>query len=169
VKRFHATVSHLVAADEKIDLFEFTLQKILLRHLERTGRQARKAVAKYYAIRPLAGDAALLLSALAHAGHPDGGQAQAAFATGALRLNLRKTPITFLDKPSCGLKAVEEALDKLAVAAPGVKRLILRAGAECVASDGTVTPHEAELLRAIADALDCPLPPFGGKAAAKQE
>jgi hypothetical protein len=34
------------------------------------------------------------------------------------------------------------------------------ARAETVAYDGKIQPREAELLRAIADALDCPIPPF---------
>lgn len=31
---------------------------------------------------------------------------------------------------------------------------------ETVAADGHVTEREAELLRAITDSLDCPVPPF---------
>jgi tellurite resistance protein len=29
-----------------------------------------------------------------------------------------------------------------------------------VAADGVIQPREAEMLRAVADALDCPVPPF---------
>ncbi len=163
IAAFHTCVNHLVEADEQISLFEFTLQKILLRHLERTGKQARQA-AKYYAVRAVVPETATLLSALAHAGHPDASQAQQAFTVGVRRLGLGKQPVGFLTREACPLGAVDQALDKLAFAAPGVKRLVLRAAAECVASDGTVTREEAELIRAVCDALDCPMPPFGGKA-----
>jgi tellurite resistance protein len=37
---------------------------------------------------------------------------------------------------------------------------ILQASALVMATDGRVDRREAELLRAIADALDCPVPPF---------
>ena len=37
---------------------------------------------------------------------------------------------------------------------------MLNACAHAVASDGVLQSREAELLRAIADTLDCPLPPF---------
>ncbi len=30
----------------------------------------------------------------------------------------------------------------------------------CINADGVVTPEEAELLRAIASLLDCPIPPL---------
>ncbi len=37
---------------------------------------------------------------------------------------------------------------------------ILLACGKAVVADGQVTEREAELLRAIADSLDCPVPPF---------
>jgi hypothetical protein len=45
-------------------------------------------------------------------------------------------------------------------AAPSVKKNVLLACAQTVAADGKVLDREAELLRAIAGALDCPIPPF---------
>ena len=41
-----------------------------------------------------------------------------------------------------------------------MKRNVLLACAQAVAADGQVLDREAELLRAIAEALDCPIPPF---------
>ena len=58
------------------------------------------------------------------------------------------------------LARVDSALDRLTQAAPSVKRNVLLACAQTVAADGQVLSREAELLRAIADALDCPSPPF---------
>ena len=37
---------------------------------------------------------------------------------------------------------------------------VLEACARTVASDGILRTREAELLRAMADTLDCPIPPF---------
>ena len=45
-------------------------------------------------------------------------------------------------------------------AAPYVKRNLLLACAHTVASDRKVEVREMELLRAIADTLECPIPPF---------
>jgi tellurite resistance protein len=50
----------------------------------------------------------------------------------------------------------------LGKAAPQIKKNVLHAGALTVAADGKIQSREAELLRAIASTLDCPLPPFLG-------
>jgi hypothetical protein len=55
---------------------------------------------------------------------------------------------------------VDAALDRLAQAVPSVKKNVLLACAQTVAADGKVLEREAELLRAIAETLDCPIPPF---------
>ena len=54
----------------------------------------------------------------------------------------------------------DAALDHLAAAAPDVKRTVLTACGAAVMHDGEVNDPEMELLRAIADTLDCPIPPF---------
>jgi len=48
----------------------------------------------------------------------------------------------------------------LADAHPTVKRMLVRACAACIRHDRKVTLEEAELLRAVTAALDCPMPPF---------
>ncbi|MCX6891870.1 MAG: peptidase M48, partial [Verrucomicrobia bacterium] len=58
------------------------------------------------------------------------------------------------------LAHVNSALDRLAETVPSVRRNILLACAQAAATDGKVLCREAELLRAIAEALDCPMPPF---------
>ena len=54
-QQFRAAVQKLVESDGEIDLFEYVLQKIVLRHLEPHFLQARKPIIQYYAIKPLAG------------------------------------------------------------------------------------------------------------------
>ena len=53
-QQFRAAVQKLVESDGEIDLFEYVLQKIVLRHLEPYFAQARKPVIQYYALKPLA-------------------------------------------------------------------------------------------------------------------
>ena len=40
------------------------------------------------------------------------------------------------------------------------KKNVLEACVQLVGADGVIQEHEAELLRAIAESLDCPIPPF---------
>ena len=60
----------------------------------------------------------------------------------------------------CGLREIEVALDNFALATPLVKKRLLHASGKTVMSDQRVTSDEAELIRAIADAIGCPIPPF---------
>jgi uncharacterized tellurite resistance protein B-like protein len=55
---------------------------------------------------------------------------------------------------------VDAALNRLCQAVPQIKKNVLNACAQTVAADGVIQEMEAELLRAIADTLDCPIPPF---------
>ncbi len=159
-QQFCAAVKALVECDGEIDLFEYVLQKVVIRHLEPQFLPARKPVLQYYALQPLVPDCAVLLSELAHVGQDDPVRAQAAFKQGAEMLaNAAQVEILFLSGEDCGLARVDAALDRLSQAAPQIKKNVLNACAQTVAADGLISEGEAELLRAIADALDCPLPP----------
>ena len=58
-------------------------------------------------------------------------------------------------------------MNELDAAAPPLKRQILNACAACIGADGRVTLEEGELLRAVADALGCPVPPLQSLAGAE--
>jgi hypothetical protein len=58
------------------------------------------------------------------------------------------------------LASVDRALQRYDAAASGLKRSLMLACAAAVMADDEVTDREAELIRAIGDALDCPVPPF---------
>jgi uncharacterized tellurite resistance protein B-like protein len=65
-----------------------------------------------------------------------------------------------LPADECDLSNMDAALERLSQAVPQIKKNLLGACAQTVAADGVIQQGEAELLRAIADALDCPVPPF---------
>ena len=69
-------------------------------------------------------------------------------------------PLELLSGESAGVAALDAALNRLAVAAPIIKKNLIEASVRVVAADGVIQEAEAELLRAIADTLDCPMPPF---------
>ena len=52
------------------------------------------------------------------------------------------------------------AFERLAQVQPSSLQPLLAACAACIAADHTVTPDEGELMRAIADAIGCPMPPL---------
>jgi uncharacterized tellurite resistance protein B-like protein len=66
----------------------------------------------------------------------------------------------FLPADRCGLARLDEALSVLNELAPRQKRRLIHACAVTVSADREVTVMEAELLRATADSLGCPMPPL---------
>lgn len=156
---FMENVNHLIKADEQIDLFEYTLQRMIKRHLEPSFRKLKPPVVQYYDINGLSRDAASILSCLAHWGADSPAEAKTAFSNGLKRLHL-KTKVELISQENCGLVLFDKALTNFDAASPGVKKLILDACISCVGADGKVTAEEAELLRAISDTMGCPMPPF---------
>jgi hypothetical protein len=151
-----------VGSDGKVELFEFVLQKIVLRHLASKFGEAPPATVQFYTLKPLVPDCAVVLSALAAAGSPAAGEIQTAFAAGAPYLRAPdNVPLELLSGESAGVAALDAALNRLAVAAPIIKKNLIEASVRVVAADGVIQEAEAELLRAIADTLDCPMPPLG--------
>lgn len=156
---FMENVRHLVAADEKLDIFEFALERIIRRRLEPVFHKTQRAAVQFYSMKPLLPRCVELLSALAYWGNGDAAGAQTAFAKGAKKLKV-SVLIRMAPPEACGLDALDAALVQLALASPSIKKRLLEACITCIGADGQVTVEEAELLRAVGDALDCPVPPF---------
>lgn len=160
-EQFRTAVNALIASDAQTDLFEFMLQKIVMRHLDTRFYPERRPVTQFYDLRPLVRDAGILLSATAYAGAADPVQARTAFDKGAESLGrIARTEIPWLPPSECDLSHLATALDRFAQSVPQIKKNVLSACAETVAFDQVIQAREAEILRAIADSLDCPLPPF---------
>jgi Zn-dependent protease with chaperone function len=159
---FRTNVARLTAADDKMDLFEFTLEKVLLRHLDSAFLRARVPSVRFTSLKPLLHDTAVVLSVLAHAGHTDSDAAAKAFDDGRQQLEQRGVvpALQMTPRAECRLSTMNHALDRLVDASPWCKRKILTAFAHAAASDGQLTSTEAELLRAIADTMECPMPPI---------
>ncbi|MBW2487429.1 MAG: M48 family metallopeptidase [Deltaproteobacteria bacterium] len=157
--KFKTFVQILVEADARLSFFEFALQQILLHRLEANFKRPKKEIV-YRSISALALETVHILSRLAHVGHRREVAAQAAFNCGWARLNITdpRWKMQPADKVSFGVLRI--ALQRFATASPGVKKNLLDACAHCVLHDERVTLEEAELVRAVAYALDIPLPPF---------
>jgi Zn-dependent protease with chaperone function len=159
-QQFSRTLKWLIESDRQIDLFEFVLQKIIRRHLEIRFTNARSPAAQYYSIKPLLPDCAVVLSSLAQIGSRDPAEVERAFRAGAPFLRFPDGALRLLPPQQCGLAAIDSALNRLALAVPQIKKNLIEACVHAVGADGVIQEHEAELLRAIADTLDCPMPPF---------
>jgi Zn-dependent protease with chaperone function len=155
---FRQNVEALVQADERIDLFEWALQRILLHDLEAHHAGTAPPRVRYRTIVSLERQCELLLSVLAHAGHRDEAAAERAFGQARDRLNL--PGMRLRRREECRLGALDTALADLEGASPQVTRQILEAAVACIAADRQVTATEAELLRAVSASLGAPMPPL---------
>jgi len=153
-RRLHALCERLFAADRRLSLLEWCVRRMLLRRL--SPKEVKTVT--HYGMQRLAKPLGVVLSTLAAVGSRDADRAQAAFAKAAGTLGELRLAHTAPE--ACSLKALDDALNQLAGLAPKQKRRLLEACAMCVAADAVVKPGEAETLRAIADALDCPMPPI---------
>ena len=160
-EQFSQTLEWLIESDGQMGLFEFVLQKIVMHHLAPQFGRAPRTVVQYYSLKPLVPDCALLLSALANLSSNDAGEIQKAFDTGAPYLRAPDTgELNLLPREKCGVDEIDATLNRLAQASPLIKKNLLEACIHVVGADGVILETEAELLRAIADTLDCPMPPL---------
>jgi len=145
-------IKAVIEADRKITLGEFVLLTLCRSQIQR--EEKRPLPAQTRSIVAVAGEAAVLLSLLAHAGK--GGMA--AFDKGMAALGVAGG---VLRAPSeLNIEAVESALNGLKLLAPLKKPLFIKACVAAAMADDKLTLAEAELLRAICAALDSPLPPI---------
>ena len=142
---FLAAMRAAIEADSRLSLGEFVLDTILDWNLGPKSKRAGGV--RFQSRNELAPECALILSLLAHAGN-----SEAAFAKVAPNLALAP-------RDSLQLAKVSEALERLSQLAPLEKEPLIGACAELIAADANVKLVEHELLRAVAAALDCPMPP----------
>jgi Zn-dependent protease with chaperone function len=145
----------LVDADRRISLFEWTLHHILLRHLRPQFEAVKPPQIVYYGLQQLGQQCSVLLSALARASQQDD---DVAFEAGARQIP--EANLKMLPQEACGLNALDQALHDLAQVTPKQRARLVGACASCICADAAVNVTECELLRAICDMLDCPMPPL---------
>ncbi|MBU0590405.1 MAG: M48 family metallopeptidase [Gammaproteobacteria bacterium] len=164
---FKENLVALINMDARVDLFEWSLQKILFRHLEGHFHKTPLTSVRHEDPGQLKREFGLVLSVIAHAGATDKSSAQSAFEASAQALDAKG--LALLAKDQIRIADLDQALGKLDQLAPAAKSRLLTA---CVIStwhDQRATPAEVELLRAFASVLDCPMPPgvaSGGRRAA---
>jgi len=159
-ERFRGVVDALMRSDRRIDLFEYTLSRMIQRHLARHFEGAGPTPLRFRSLATLLPDARVLLATLARVGSRTEEEAERAFRHGAQALQLKESAGAILPASESTLASVDQALRRYDAAAPALKRSLMLACAATVMADDTVTDREAELIRAIGDALDCPVPPF---------
>ncbi len=151
-QEFLAILKLLIDADKKVSLMEWALLRIVIHNLDKPIQPSRN-----YNLHNLKLECRILLSLIAYAGNSNDEMAQAAFSRACDELKLQ---LPMFPKKGLKLTDADWALEQLNNLKPLQKPLLLKAMHQCMLQDNQITTAEAELFRAIADSLDCPIPPF---------
>lgn len=150
-QHFRLCMERLIEADGQVSLFEWTLYQLLLNNLGQQGNGPANLK-----LNDLQRECQTLLTVLATAGQDDLVEISAALdaAESELPFSLKAT-----DDIS-DMRALSLAVERLRRLKPLQKPALLQAMARCIEHSGRILPAEAELFRAMADILDCPMPPL---------
>lgn len=148
--RLRDCLERLMAAEHEPGALQWALHRLVVVGSEGAThhRGRRQPLAR------LEGAVARLLSSLALAGSDEEAQAAEAFREAVDTLGLN---VTLLAQPAT-LQELDWALERCRQLDEDERARLIVAMASCVSHDGRVYPREAELLRAVAWSLDCPLP-----------
>ena len=157
-KLFRSHLVALIKMDAKIDLLEWSLQKILFNHLDGQFFKLPHTTPRYSHLNQLNKEIELVLSVMAYSGHDDQHAIEAAFYAATKTLGF--DGLQLLAKNEISVSGLDISLQKLEMLNPLAKPRLLKACATSVMHDQKISPVEVELLRAFADVLDCPMPPI---------
>lgn len=154
-QRFLEITRWLIASDREVDLFEFMIQRVIERHLVSHFERRGFGKIRYTKFSKLLDEANLLVSTISEIGASNEEEAMAAYEAGTAGWQG-----DFERQGTTSLTELDEVLERFDQASPLVKKDLLLACGRAAAKDGDLSNREAELLRSIADAIGCPVPPF---------
>lgn len=160
---FRNVIRRLALDSETENLFAFTIEKIVERKLESVFSANKSPSIRHHNLKSLGAEMSVLISALAKL---SGEKKHAAWDKGIEQIKkVAPDSLKLLDDSDCRLTDLDKALDELAASANPVKKFILSSVVHTVMADKEITIEEKELIRAISEAIDCPIP-IGAMAAA---
>ncbi len=155
---FRQNLIALIEMDSRVDLLEWSLQKILFNHLDGQFFKLTHTKARYSHLGQLKKEIGLILSVMAYAGHRNQNDVEEAFR--AATKTLKFSGLQLVAKNKISLPKLDRALQKLAKLKPLAMPQLLKACAASIVHDQIISPVEVELLRAFSDVIDCPMPPI---------
>jgi len=154
-----AALEIVINADRRMSLHEFVVLTLVRNQVAPRSRPGAYGTSK---LRDLASEAVVVLSLIAHAGiRPDATGQRASTLAEAMHAGTKEMGLP--DAPAAAalrLEIAAAALEALKSLAPMQKAVLVKGLFAAVSVDGTIRVIEAELMRLVGAALDCPLPPL---------
>ncbi len=157
---FRSGVDRVIRADGEVRAFDFALLHILWRHLPGQRDQTGRRGGTVRSLGRLRRDVGLILSALAWAGDRSEPEARSTFQAGADALDEPRGSMELSPRTGIGFSELDEALSRVERGTLEVRRRVLEACASAVLADGRADTEELEIVRAVAESLELPLPPI---------
>ena len=155
-RQFRNAVQSLIAADKKVDLKEWVLQRLVMQQLDEFFGLRERPRAKHAYLGAVKSEAEIILSLVAYTEHKDIETAEKAFDAG--KAEVGAGALQFAQRDQLTLDNLNMAIDELEKLKPLLKPRILKACAACIMYDNKASIRGQELLRTIASTLDCPMP-----------
>lgn len=159
-ERFTGITNQLIVADQKVDIFEWVLHRILTKELYGHFVAPSRSSGNISSLKRLTPELHLLLSVIAAAGIADPQAQSSAFDAGWNSLPTNKTE-TFTKVQYFDYEAFNHALGKLRDLQPQLKASLMNACIRTALADDRLTHDQFALIKGIGATLDCPLPPMG--------
>ncbi|MER1941860.1 M48 family metallopeptidase [Castellaniella sp. FW104-16D08] len=153
---FRDNLVALIEMDSRVDMLEWSLQKILFTHLNGQFFKLAHTKARYSHVGQLKQEIELVLSVMAYAGQQDKTAIEEAFSAATKTLEI--SGLQLVMKNEISLSRLDHSLGKLEELKPLAKLQLLKACAASALRDQRVSAVEVELLRAFSDVLGCPMP-----------
>ncbi len=157
---FRSGAEEVVRADGEIRSFDFALMHILWKHIAIGRERPARGGGGATSLKAVRSELRILLSALAWAGADHEDEARQAFGEGLQAVESDTGELTLAGETAVGLTDLDHALDRLERGSLELRRRVLEAAAAVTLADGVLHVEEAELLRAVAESLELPLPPL---------
>jgi len=152
-KKFKQDLLLIIKLDDRVESWEWALHRIITLSL----KKAKIPRARYSDFSSLQHECRILLSAVIYSSNCNIEMRKAAFNVAAKDLDIDSE---LIGKENINVSELMSAIQKICELKPLVKPRFLKALAYAVQHDGVVEAEEVEFIRAIAEGIDCPMPPL---------
>ena len=157
-KSFKSNMAHFIEIDRKVSMFEWCLQHILLRPLDKKFKTSKPIKMVYSNMDVIKNEVELVLSMLSQAQFKDDAQAEAALNKIVQKEGLKG--FSYVQKSKINFKTFTEAVLTLEKAKYNVKEGLLKTILKMMMVDEQLSNSENELIQTMAEILQIPLPPL---------
>ena len=154
---FESVIDMLIKEDNKLQLFEWSLFKIIENKINRQRRPGQSIHGRLKVISRLS-ECSLILGALSHYGQGDS-DAKSSFEMGFKHLTLKRKP-NLPKKEDCKLSKLDKTVVRLNELSPIAKRTLIKACEYTIHHDTKTTDIEVQIIRGVASSLGCPIGPL---------